>query len=298
LSSHDAAAVGRSALLLLLATSCWGASTAVLAHVGGRFASGAALLAAGGALSLLGLSKARGKPVWAVFRQHWRYFSMLGVLEALNLGLYAGALHLGPLPAMVGLHLTSPILIVIWAALTRQRAVTGALLVELALVIAAVILVALGPSQHHSTVSVVAGAGLALGSAIALAVLISWVASTATAFDPDVAATLQLSIAALLTLPLVLVAPPTETRLWRLGLAGALLLAPGFALYWRALRRLGAEAAGIIGLNEAVVASLLGVVVFKSHFALVTLVAAGLVFAAVAIELGVDYVGGQRLTSG
>lgn len=248
-------------------------------------------------MSLLALAKARGKPVLAVFNRHRRYFAILGVLEALNLGLYAGALHLGPLPAMVGLHLTSPILMVIWATLTRQRAFTLALVVELTLVIAAVTLIALGPDQHHSTMSVVAGAGLALGSAVALAVLISRVAATATSFDPDVAAALQLTIAALLTLPLILTDPPTETRLWRLGLAGALLLAPGFAFYWRALRHLGAQAAGILGLNEAVVASLLGVVVFESHFALVTLAAAALVLAAVAIELGADHIAGQRGTS-
>lgn len=243
-------------------------------------------------MSLLGLSKLRGKPVVAVFRRHGRYFAALGMLEALNLGLYAGALHLGPLPAMVGLHLTSPILMVIWATLTRRRALTLTLLVEFALLVAAVILVAVGPSQHHSTMSVFAGTVLALGSAVALAILISRVASTAVAFDPDVAAALQLTIAAILTLPLVLTDPPTETRLWRLGFAGALLLAPGFALYWRALRQLGAQAAGILGLNEAVVASLFGVVVFESHFAFVTLVAAGLVLAAVAIELGSDRVAG------
>jgi drug/metabolite transporter (DMT)-like permease len=248
-------------------------------------------------LSLLGLSKVRGKPISAIFRRHWRYFGVLGILEALNLGFYAGALHLGPLPAMVGLHLTSPILMVIWATLTRQRALTPALLVELALIVAAVVLVAIGPSQHHSTMSVVAGAVLALASAVALAVLISRVASTATNFDPDVAAALQLTIAATLTLPLVLTDPPTVTRLWRLGLTGAVLLGPGFALYWRALRQLGAQAAGILGLNEAIVASLLGVVVFESHFALVTLAAAGLVLVAVAIELGSDHVAGQRRTS-
>lgn len=247
---------------------------------------------------MLGLSKVRGKPVLAIFRRHRRYFGVLGILEALNLGLYAGSLHLGPLPAMVGLHLTSPILMVMWATLTRRRALTPALLVELALVIAAVIFVALGPSQHHSTTSVVAGAGLALGSAVALAVLISKVASTATSFDPDVAATLQLSVAAILTLPLVLTDPPTGTRLWRLVLAGAFLLAPGFALYWRALQGIGAQAAGILGLNEAVVASLLGVIVFESHFALVTLAAAGLILAAVLIELASNHVAGQRGTSG
>lgn len=246
---------------------------------------------------MLALSKAQNKRVLVVFRRHWRYFAVLGVLEALNLGLYAGALHLGPLPAMVGLHLTSPILMVIWATLTRQRAVSMALLVELALVIAAVVLVALGPSQHHSTVSVIAGAGLALGSAAALAFLISRVASTATDFDPDIAAALQLSVAAILTLPLVLTDPPTETRLWRLGLAGAFLLAPGFALYWRALRQLGAQAAGILGLNEAVVASLLGAIVFESHFALVTLAAAALVLAAIAIELALDRGALQRSPS-
>jgi drug/metabolite transporter (DMT)-like permease len=234
------------------------------------------------------LAGVRGKRVLAAFQRQPSYFAVLGLLEAINLALYAGALRLGPLPAMVGLHLTSPVLIVMWATLTGRRALTVPLLVELALIITAVILIALGPSQHHSTASSIVGAALALGSAVALAILISRVASTASNQDPDVAASLQLAVAAALLLPLILAAPPSGAHFWKLGLAGALLLAPGFALYWRALRGLGAQAAGILGLNEAVVASLLGFLVFSSDFTLVTLVAGGLVLAAVAIEIGLD----------
>lgn len=66
---------------------------------------------------------------------------------------------------------------------------------------------------------------------------------------------------------------------------GFALLGPGFALYWRALRGLDATAAGILGLNEALVASVLGAVLFASAFTAATVIAALLVGAAVALEL-------------
>ncbi|WP_330249300.1 hypothetical protein OG874_23495 [Nocardia sp. NBC_00565] len=60
---------------------------------------------------------------------------------------------------------------------------------------------------------------------------------------------------------------------------------PGFACYWWALRDLDAPTAGIVGLNEAVVASVVGVAVAGSDITVATLVAAALVLTAVGLEV-------------
>jgi drug/metabolite transporter (DMT)-like permease len=271
----------------------------VLAHSGGRFASGAALLAAGAALGLLVLCVVRRRNILAPVRRQPRLFAVLGCLEAANLVLYASALHLGPLPVIVGLHLTSPILMVVWTCLRRQRPFSLMLAAESALIVGAVALIAAGAGERHSAASVLGGAVLALGSAVAVAALITMVARHASSETPEVGAALQMSVAAILTLPLIAVDPPSGPRLWHLGAAGAVLLAPGFALYWRALRGLTAQAASTIGLNEAVAASVVGALAYGSRFGLISLVAGLLVVLAVMIELGRSgaIMGGQPSTS-
>lgn len=274
----------RSVALLVLATTLWGGSSAILAHAGGRFASGAAALALGASLSLLLICRLRNRHISAAARTHWQLFTRLGCLEALNLGLYAGALRLGPLPVMVGLHLTSPVFVVAWLA-ARGGERIGLVLVKLGLIAGAIVLVASGLEEHHSESSALMGSILALGSALAVAVLIVSVSQRAPEQEPAVGAALQLSVATAVMLPLLALDPPSMLDLGQLAIAGAVLLAPGFVLYWRALRELHAQAAGVIGLNEAVVASLVGFVVYGAAFATRTLLAGVLVCAAVGLEL-------------
>lgn len=146
-------------------------------------------------------------------------------------------------------------------------------------------LVAIAVPEGSSAGNVMAGSALALGSAVALAVLISQVAREAEGQDADVAAGLQLSLAAVLTAPLAIAAAPAAENVAWLLLIGVGLLGPGFALYWRALRGVDAPLAGILGLNEAVMASLVGALAFDAAIGLATLTAAALILAAVVLDL-------------
>jgi drug/metabolite transporter (DMT)-like permease len=278
-------APARSVLLLLAATGCWGASSAVLAHEATSLAAGAPIIAAGGAALLWLVALTRGRNPLRVLRRHPRLYATLGALEAINLALYVGALRAGPLPVMVALHLTSPLFLIALAIARRRRAPTAVAGLEFALVAAAIALVALAVPDRSTAGDVLFGSALALGSAAAVAALISQVARAATGQQPDVAAGLQLFLAAALTLPLALAASPTAATVGWLLLAGIGLLGPGFALYWRALRGLDAPVAGILGLNEAIAASLVGALAFATQIRPQTLGAAVLILTAVALEL-------------
>ncbi len=209
----------------------------------------------------------------------------LGALEAVNLALYIGALQIGPLPVMVALHLTSPVVLIAADVARRRRPASCIAALEMALVVGAITLVAVAVPAGSSTGGVLAGSALALASAVALAVLISQVAHEAVGQDPDVAAGLQLLVAAILTAPLAITAAPAVGSVGWLLLVGLGLLGPGFGFYWRALRGLDAPLAGILGLNEAVVASIIGALTFSAAIGPATLGAAALVLAAVALEL-------------
>jgi drug/metabolite transporter (DMT)-like permease len=277
--------VGRSVLVLLAATCCWGASSAALAHEGSHLAAGAPIVAAGGAVLLCAVAAVRGRRALDAVRARPALYVRLGGLEAVNLALYTGALRLGPLPVIVALHLTSPVILIAADVARGRRPASAGLWCEFALIAGAIALVALAVPAGSSAGHVLWGSLLALASAAALALLISQVAEAAGGQDPDVAAALQLSIAAVLTAPLAVVAAPSAATARDLLLVGVVLLGPGFALYWRALRGLDAPLAGILGLNEALVASVVGALAFDAEIGWATLGAAALVLAAVALEL-------------
>jgi drug/metabolite transporter (DMT)-like permease len=139
-----------------------------------------------------------------------------------------------------------------------------------------------------TTLNTVIGCILALGSAICVAVLISVVARESSKHTTVTSAGLQLLIGALLSSPLlVFELPSLKSCLWFAAI-GALLLGPGFALYWRALKRLDAATASIIGLNEAVIASLVGTFLTDARITPATVVGGGLVLVAITLEAWSD----------
>jgi len=276
---------GRSVALLLAATGCWGVSSAALAHQAADLAAGAPVVAAGGAALLCVVALARGQAPLRALRARPDLYLRLGALEALNLALYVGALRVGPLPVIVALHLTSPVILIAADLARGRRAPSSLVALELALIAAAVTLVAVAAPAGSSAGDVLAGSALAIASAFAVAILISQVAREAGGQDPDVAAGLQLAAASLLTLPLAIAAAPTTATLGWLALIGIVLLGPGFALYWRALRGLDAPLAGLLGLNEAVIAAVVAALAFQMPLTPATAAAATLILIAVALEL-------------
>ncbi|MGY2008106.1 DMT family transporter [Nocardia gipuzkoensis] len=272
-----------SVALLVAATSLWGLFSAGLALLGSDRAG--PLVAMSAAIPLLMVAAATGRQPGRELRSHPRIYIQLGLLEAVNISLYVAALAIGPVPVVVALHLASPIMLLVLAVVTGKRAMNVRIVVELLLLASAIVLVSARPGTEIGSGSALIGCGLALGSAAAVTALIVLVARESQDRDPTVSAGLQLAVAGVLTAPFLLT---TTTWDWGRTLAelglGAALLGPGFALYWRAMRRLSPPIAGALGVNEAVVASIVVAVLDRSQLSWPTVLGGVLVAAAVLLD--------------
>ena len=272
--------------MVLLATALWGASSAALAEIGGFSATTTAVVALGGASSLIASAAVRGARPWHLSRERAKSLAVLGCLEAINLVLYIAALRVGPLPVVVALHLSAPLLLLAWWAATRRRRMTRLVVVEALLVTGALTL--LGLANGNSSGKPLLGSVLALGSACALAVLIVRVAAVAPATDPDAGAGFQLGSAAVLTGPLLFLDVPSGEALLKAALVGFFLLGPGFGFYWRGLRIVRAPTASVLGLAESAFASLVAVGVFAIALDWHVIAAALGISLAIAVELALN----------
>jgi drug/metabolite transporter (DMT)-like permease len=275
--------------LLIVATTLWGASSALLAELGKPDGTAAPLLAAGGAaaLAIAAFAGPARRQISQIASNPRVCGSLvlIGLIEAINLGLYAAALTLGPVPVVVALHLTSPVLLVGLAVIRGHRRPDRLVALQGLLMVSGIALLAVQPAERPGSAPILAGV-LAIGSAVAVAALIKAVTKLAPAVNPDGAAAVQLTIAAAATAPVVLVAsPPDQHDAVLLMAAGALFLGPGFAIYWRALRGLSATTASIVGLNEAVAATILGYILFAEQIALMAVISSCLVLAAIVLEV-------------
>ncbi|WP_157124491.1 DMT family transporter [Nocardia pseudovaccinii] len=269
-------------VVLLAGTSLWGLFSAGLAVLD----SGGAgpLVALGGAIPLLVIATLGGRRPWRELRSHPRIYVQLGLLEAANLSLYIAALAIGPVPVVVALHLASPIMLLSLAVLTRKRKMSAVIVAEVLLLAAAIALVSARSGAHVGAGMALIGCGLALASAATVTTLITLVARESRHRDPTVSAGLQLTAAAAFTAPLLTTTTrDCEHMLAELAL-GAGLLAPGLALYWRAMPRLSAPIAGAVGVNEAIVASGVVAALDRSQISLATALSGLLVAAAIVLD--------------
>ncbi|MQY31392.1 DMT family transporter [Nocardia aurantia] len=274
----------RSVAALLLATTLWGASSAFIAAFGTAGFASASPVAAGGALAVLFLATLRGEQPWRIFTTDIRLYMYLGALEAVNLALYSAALRMGPLPVVVALHLTAPVMIICAAVAKQRRRMNWTAAVELVLVICAIVLVTGRPPNMVAPFRVLLSCALALGSAGCVALLITTVARESRYHRGVSSAGFQLATAAILGLPLVAVTPPSPAVSVELIVVGAIFLGPGFVVYWWALRTIDSTVAGMIGLNEAVSASVIGAVLIGGRPTVPVIGAGFLVLIAVGLE--------------
>ncbi|WP_157120893.1 DMT family transporter [Nocardia miyunensis] len=267
----------------MIAVTClWGTSSALLAALGAPTTAG--LVALGGAVPLLVSAWLRAQRPWATLTAHPALYVKLGVLEAANLTLYIAALRIGPLPVVVALHLTAPVLIIAASLLRGRRAPTLPVLLELLLVAGAIWLVAGRHSGSAAAWPAVAGCALALGSAACVAMLVSVIVRQPGPNHTITAAALQLLLGGVASSPLLALDPPSLPVAAELAAVGATLLGPGFALYWQALRWLDAATASVVGLNEAVVATLVGAACTRTLPTPATAAAGVLILLAVGLE--------------
>jgi drug/metabolite transporter (DMT)-like permease len=273
----------RSAALLFVATSLWGAASAAVAIANSLVSP--TLVALGASVVLTLAAAMTGQRIIRTLLSDLRLYLLIGGLEFANLILYFAALNIGPTPVVVALHLSTPVLLIGYGLATCRRDLDIVVCLEIALIVVAVVLVVLDPVRYTSALMVAVSCVMALGSAVAVAILINTIASASNTRPAAASAGIQLGIAALLSLPLLLIERADHRDAMLLLGAGALLLGPGFLLYWIALKRLDASAAGIIGLNEAVVASLLVSMLRAGDATPTTLFAGGLILISVGLEL-------------
>ncbi len=269
--------------VLVAATSLWGCFSAGLALLGSGRAG--PLVALGAGIPLLVIARVRGCNPWREVSSHKRTYLQLGLLEAVNISLYAAALAIGSAPVVVALHLTSPIMLLLLAVYTGKSPMTLRIAVELGLLVTAIMLVAARPGAEINIASAVLACVLALGSAAAVTVLIILVAKESRRRDPTMSAGLQLAVAGVLTTPLLATATWNGSRMLAESAICAALLAPGFALYWRAVRHLQPATVGAVGLTEAIVASALVGVLDRSQISIPIVISGILVAAAILLDI-------------
>ncbi|MGQ0775075.1 MAG: EamA family transporter [Pseudonocardiales bacterium] len=157
-------------------------------------------------------------------------------------------------------------------------------MLQILLVVSGIVLFGMQPAEQPGSKPLVAGA-LAVGSAVALTALISAVAKLAPTTNPDVAAAAQLTIAAVATTPMILLAElPDQIDVMVLLGAGAFFLGPAFAIYWRSLRGLNAATAGLLGLNEVITATIFSMTLFGEKISFTVGLSGVLMLAAVVLE--------------
>ncbi|MEU2040495.1 DMT family transporter [Nocardia niwae] len=268
---------------LVAGTSLWGSFSAGLALLGSDVAG--PLVAIGAAIPLLVVAAVTGRRPSLAFRTHPRIYLQLGLFEAVNISLYVAALAIGPVPVVVALHLTSPIMLLVLAVATGKHALNGRIVVELLLLVSAITLISARPVAHNGSGSALIGCGLALGSAAAVTALIVLVSRESRNRDPTTSAGLQLAFAGVLTAPILTMSTWDWGRaLVEMGL-GAALLGPGFALYWRAARHLQPATVGAVGLTEAVVASALVGILDRTEMSIPIVISGILVAAAILLDI-------------
>ncbi|MGW5309850.1 EamA family transporter [Nocardia thailandica] len=258
-------------------------SSATLSAVDGALTS-SALVAGAGGLTLLGFGGlARQRPLRVFAESPWLYVR-LGALEAANLVLFVGALAIGPLPVVVALHLMAPLLLLAREIVRRRRQPSALVFVEFVLVGAAIALAGAGEPEVGGATQAVLGCVLAIGSAVCVATLVSSIARESAQRATLSSAGWQLVCAGVAGSVLIFAQPPSFPTAGVLVGVGALLLGPGFALYWLGLRGLDATAAGVLGLNEAVFAAIAGALFTGTRITPAAIVAGALVLAAVVLE--------------
>lgn len=247
----------RGRIGVVAATTMWGLNTGILSRYGRGLPVSAAAVSAGGAVFLLTASWLRRSPTSnaTITDRVW-----VGLLEAVNIVFFVVSLGLASVGTAVALHLCAPVMLTCKDLIKRDASVDSSILLDLTLLISSLALLASEPSGGVS--NTLLGCGCALISAGAVAALILRINRRSAQVSPIKEAGLQLAFAATISAFCSVghLQPPSTFVV--LVLSGALLLAPGFALYWHFAPLLRPATAAVLGLNEVVVATAVSALAF------------------------------------
>lgn len=208
----------------------------------------------------------------------------LGAINAFQIATYLAGLTLGPIGPVAALHLSVPVVYLVWELARGQRRPDPMSLGVLALSAAGAVIAGLSEGSDSGGSGPIIGLTLAALSAIALAIFLAFVAAWGRERRVRGAAAGIHLTGAVLMLPALALGAPTLGEVG-LGVAmGALLWAPGVLLQWWAVARLPRVVFGTLLLFEAVFTAVIAAIAFGEELSPLIALAVVLIIGAAAIE--------------
>ena len=273
---------------MLVATGLWALVGAYIAtsHVN----VGLTLL--GGGLGLVIYSAPKWRSLVPHLLAQWRLLLVLIVLDVVNSGCYYMALRWGPATLVTTLHLSSPLLVLGYYLIRRERSWGPLLAVESVLVSTAVILIATGGSTHHTgshqpSWALWVAIALALFSAFSVTAINLTVGRSALTDAKELATGVALLGTGVL---LMLVLSPWQPVSWGITTVTAIgvgmaCFGPATALLWRSLARSPVPLVSILGTAEAPITVAFISIITVTIPAMTSILAGLALFAAVLLEI-------------
>lgn len=209
---------------------------------------------------------------------------LLGTIDAFQIATYLAGLTLGPVGPVAALHLSVPVVYLVWELARGQRRPDPMSLGVLALSTAGAAIAGLSEGSGSGGSGPIIGLTLAALSAIALAIFLGLVAAWGRERRVRGAAAGIHVTGAALMLPTLALGAPALSEVG-LGVAmGAVLFAPGVLLQWWAVARLPRVLFGTLLLFEAVFTAVIAAIAFGEELSPLVAVAVVLIIGAAAIE--------------
>lgn len=214
----------------------------------------------------------------------WRAVVLLGTINAFQIATYLAGLTLGPVGPVAALHLSVPVVYLVWELARGERRPDALSLAVLALAGAGAAIAGLSEGGGGGGSGPVIGLLLAALSAIALAIFLGLVAAWGRKRRVRGAAGGIHATGAILMLPTLAFGLPSAEEAGLAVLLGALLWAPAVLLQWWAVARLPRVVFGTLLLFEAVFTALIAAIAFGEDLSPLVALAVLLIIGAAGIE--------------
>jgi drug/metabolite transporter (DMT)-like permease len=183
----------------------------------------------------------------------WRWLVVIGLMGAFLTGAYFVSLRMAPPAIAAAVHLAAPLILLLAAVLRRRRPLGLRTVATAALLAAGVSSGIAGAGFDHVTAAALIGLGLALLSAMAIAVNVTLVNRHGRRGSPPLNSAVAATVCGLPFLPFLVLHPPTLAGAAAVGAITLTCWVPASMLNWWASPKLPPTLSTSIGLNEAVV---------------------------------------------
>jgi drug/metabolite transporter (DMT)-like permease len=261
--------------VLIFATGLFGLAVAIVGNGGVGGVGGLLSIMVGISLALCTVGLARSNQGKVPLKP----LLIISACNLVQLGLYLLALQLAPIGIAAALHLTSPVWLLLWACLRRQRSWSISTIGILLLIAGGI---GLAIASVEATDSSKLGLLLALMSAWVLAIMWTMVKKYIHQLSKDWSQGVCQGLGAGVLLPIMLVSGGDWS--WIGFGVGVLLFAPGGLMVWWAIGKVTPSLVGATGLLEAPFAALAAALLFSNTFTITQALAMTLLLGAACWE--------------